>query len=119
MNDTDNIDSENIDKKKKLDDKSKALSDFINKTIKKQFEKEIKKETISPQELIERKQVQKDVNVLNSVIEEYLQSFMIIGFDIQGRKITLFHAKTEMERDALLEHLRSTVMRVIMNEGLG
>ena len=116
MTNLDNIGGEK--NKKKLNKTAKEIAEFINQTIKKQIDKEIEKETIKQTTYAstEKKNAQKDMAVLDSVISEYLQNFMVIGFDLQGNKLTMFHAKNALEKDAILEHLRSVVMNLVNGE---
>ena len=58
----------------------------------------------------------KDLYQLDTVVTEYLQSFMILGYDINGEKVFITHAENMSARDALVEHLRTTFLS-IMNNG--
>lgn len=58
----------------------------------------------------------KDLEHLDVIVAEYLQSFMILGYDINGEKVCITHASTPAARDALIEHLRGTFIN-IMNGG--
>jgi hypothetical protein len=55
----------------------------------------------------------KDLYSLDTVVSEYLQTFMILGYDINGERICITHAENASARDALLEHLRSTFINII------
>ena len=118
MNKLDNIDGDKTGKnKKKLDKTAKEIAEFINQTIQKQIVKEVEKETMQPYVSNEKKQIQKDIAILDSTVSEFLQNFMIIGFDLYGNRVTIFHAKNTLERDAILEHLRSIIMNLVNGEG--
>ena len=58
----------------------------------------------------------RDLQHLDVIVAEYLQSFMILGYDINGEKVCITHASTPAARDSLIEHLRSTFVG-IMNNG--
>lgn len=50
----------------------------------------------------ERKRIsQKDVNTIASFIEEYLQAFIIVGYNHDGETITHVSAKNQVQSDAL------------------
>ena len=55
----------------------------------------------------------KDLYHLDTIVEEYLQSYMILGYDINGEKVCITHAKTPAERDSLIEHLRTTFIGIM------
>lgn len=59
----------------------------------------------------------KDLKHLDTIVAEYLQSFMILGYDISGEKICISHASTPAARDALIEHLRSTFLNIMNGNG--
>lgn len=54
-----------------------------------------------------------DMNMLEAKIEEYLDCFFLIGFDINGDKVTISHADNSKDNDSLVEHLRSTFFKII------
>ena len=50
----------------------------------------------------ERKKLNQDnVDIITSVLEEYLDTFMIIGYNYDGEMISYSHAKTQAQIDAL------------------
>jgi hypothetical protein len=57
-----------------------------------------------------------DLQHLDTIVAEYLQTFMILGYDINGEKVCISHASTPAARDSLIEHLRTTFLSV-MNGG--
>jgi hypothetical protein len=57
----------------------------------------------------------RDLQHLDVIVAEYLQTFMILGYDINGEKICISHASTPAARDALIEHLRSTFLGIMNN----
>lgn len=58
-----------------------------------------------------------DLQHLDTIVAEYLQSFMILGYDINGEKVCISHAATPAARDSLIEHLRSTFLSIMNNPG--
>lgn len=55
----------------------------------------------------------KDLEHLDSVVSEFLGTFMILGYDINGEKVFIMHATNPHDRDALVEHLRTTLLGII------
>jgi len=55
----------------------------------------------------------KDLEQLDHLTEEYLQSYMILGYDLNGEKVSIIHAINPHDRDALVEHLRTTLLNFI------
>ncbi len=55
----------------------------------------------------------KDLDHLNLIMEEYLKCFMVLGYDLNGEKICIMNAHTSSEKDALIEHLRSTLVGIL------
>jgi len=50
----------------------------------------------------ERKKLnQNNVEIITAVLEEYLDTFMIIGYNYDGEMISYSHAKTQAQVDAL------------------
>ena len=58
-----------------------------------------------------------DVQHLSIIAEEYLKTFMILGYDLNGEKVIIMNAKTLHDHDALVEHLRSTFISVVNSTG--
>jgi len=59
----------------------------------------------------------KDLEHLDTLVSEYLNAFMILGYDINGEKTMIMHASTPHDRDALIEHLRTTLLGIINPQG--
>jgi len=55
----------------------------------------------------------KDLEHLDVITQEYLNSYMILGYDINGEKVSIMHAETPHDRDALVEHLRTTLLNFL------
>jgi hypothetical protein len=58
----------------------------------------------------------KDLEYLTSIISEYLNAYMVIGYDLSGEKIVIMNAKTSHDKDALIENLRTTLLSIIGNQ---
>lgn len=57
----------------------------------------------------------KDLEHLDRIAEEYLGTYMILGYDINGEKVSIMHANNPHDRDALVEHLRTTLLEILNN----
>jgi hypothetical protein len=55
----------------------------------------------------------KDLEHLDGVASEFLKAFMILGYDLNGEKAFIMHATNPHDRDALVEHLRTTLLGII------
>jgi len=56
---------------------------------------------------------EKDLDHLNNIMEEYLKCYMVLGYDLNGEKICIMNAHSQAEKDALIEHLRSTLVGIL------
>lgn len=59
----------------------------------------------------------KDLEHLDSVVSEFLKTFMILGYDLNGEKAFIMHATNPHDKDALVEHLRTTLLGIIGAQG--
>jgi hypothetical protein len=55
----------------------------------------------------------KDLEHLDVMISEFLKTFMVLGYDLNGEKVFVMHATNPHDRDALVEHLRTTLLGII------
>lgn len=54
------------------------------------------------EEYKERKKLNNDnIEIVASILEEYLDSFLLIGYNYEGESITYSHAKTQAQVDSL------------------
>ena len=56
----------------------------------------------------------RDMTILESVVGEYLNSFLIIGYDMDGEKISITHAENTQDYDSIVEHARGTLLMMLM-----
>ena len=54
-----------------------------------------------------------DLTHIDSILTEYLDNFILLGFDVMGNKVTLTHSNSHCGKDALIEHLRSTLIQML------
>jgi hypothetical protein len=57
----------------------------------------------------------KDLEHLDKITQEYLKTFIILGYDLTGEKVHIFHATCPHDKDALVEHLRTTLISIVSN----
>lgn len=55
----------------------------------------------------------KDLEHLDCVVSEFLKTFMVLGYDLNGEKVFIMHATNPHDKDALIEHLRTTLLGII------
>jgi hypothetical protein len=60
---------------------------------------------------------EKDLDHLTLIMEEYLKCYMVLGYDLNGEKICIMAAHNAADRDALIEHLRSTLVGILNQQG--
>ena len=57
----------------------------------------------------------KDLEHLSNICEEFLKAYVILGYDLNGEKVHIMHASNHHDRDALVEHIRSTLIGMVNN----
>ena len=50
---------------------------------------------------IEAKDFEQVLSLLNGYVSEFLENFLLLGYDLRGNPICIHHAKNQMEADAL------------------
>ena len=55
----------------------------------------------------------KDLEHLDVMVSEFLKTFMVLGYDLNGEKVFIMHATNPHDKDALVEHLRTTLLGII------
>jgi hypothetical protein len=55
----------------------------------------------------ESKIIQRDYHLLKSVITEYLDSYVLFGYNTEGERIIIQHAESARDRDAVMEFLKT------------
>lgn len=56
-----------------------------------------------------RRSIEKERIALDSILEEFLSCYIIIGYDFQGRNVNITHADTDLRRDSLTTSLQKFV----------
>ena len=49
----------------------------------------------------------RDLSVLKSVITEYMDTYILFGYNLKGERIIIQHANTPKDRDANMEFLKT------------
>jgi hypothetical protein len=47
----------------------------------------------------------------------FLKTFIILGYDFNGEKVQIMHASNPLDKDALVEHLRTTLLDILNKDG--
>ncbi len=90
-------------------------SDVLPEALLKQINTFLEKEVALQQnEKINRiKEKIADFAPLEAILKEWLKSFLVIGYTLEGQKFYMGSAKNQQENDALIEHMRSTFFNII------
>lgn len=67
-------------------------------------------------EATKRIDTKESVRVLKNILSEYFDSFMIMGYDVNGERTVVRSAKNDKDDDAAIELLRFVLLRMI-NKG--
>ncbi len=63
---------------------------------------------------VELKQSQTyDLTHIDNILSEYLDNYILLGFDVTGSKVSLTHSNSHCGKDALVEHLRTTLLQML------
>ncbi len=57
----------------------------------------------------------KEITHLGTIAEEYLSSFVIIGYSLQNEKVVVFNTPSPKDEAALVDLLRSTFIEIASN----
>ena len=64
---------------------------------------------------IDKKRKLKEVSHLSLIAEEYLSSFVLIGYSLQDEQVAIFNAPTPKDEAALVDLLRFTFFDIVNN----
>jgi type II secretory pathway component GspD/PulD (secretin) len=103
-----------------VDLNSAELNEVVSKPVKKILKNDLIIEELIKQAFLRfsdnvsiKQSKVKDLEHLDTIAEEYLKTYMILGYDLNGEKVSIMHAKNPHDRDALVEHLRTTLLDII------
>lgn len=60
----------------------------------------------------------RDYNILKSIITEYLDSYILIGYSDKGERYIVQHAESARDRDAIMEFLKTVFIQQQQNNFL-
>ena len=103
---------DDVPKKPTRKSSSKSVGKDINS---KQFEKMLKDALMDYSKSHQRK-TNDTLDSVNSVLEEFLQCFIMLGYDEHGKPMTLVNAKSQRDADALSTALSRFFMQHHHNE---
>lgn len=61
----------------------------------------------------EAKDIEQSIEIINGFLTEYLQAFMIFGYDMKGNPVCIHYANTQLDSDAI----NSLINKVLFNRG--
>jgi hypothetical protein len=108
------LSSENINQKNKAEtmteEQLKTLQDKVfgainNIELQKSMDKWIKEQSHANQI------VRRDISILKNALVEYLDSFLVLGYTMEGDRIVMQHFKTPKDRDAIVEFLKTIFLK--------
>ena len=65
--------------------------------------------------LLDKKHKTQEINHLALMCEEYLSTFMLLGYSLEGEKILAFNMPTAKDEAALVDLMRATFIDIINN----
>jgi hypothetical protein len=60
----------------------------------------------------------RDLTVLKGIITEYLDTFMIMGYNVDGERVVIQHFNSHRDRDAIMEFLKNLFIQQQQNNFL-
>ena len=61
----------------------------------------------------------RDLNCLSTNIAEYLESYMLFGYDLHGQRVLMYSLKSPKDTDAIIEFLKKLFIRQQSTDFLG
>lgn len=83
----------------------KIFSEINNKELEKSLDRWLKEN--SNRNVI----ALRDLDLLKSIITEYLDTFIVFGYNVDGERIILQHYTTARDRDAIMEFLKTIFIK--------
>lgn len=66
----------------------------------------------------ENKIISRDLTLLKSIISEYLDSYLLLGYSMEGQRIVIQSFNTAKDKDALMEFLKNIFIQQQQNNFL-
>jgi hypothetical protein len=87
----------------------KILNAINNKELQRGIDKWIKTNDSK------NKEITRDLNLLSSIINEYLDSFILFGYNLEGERVLIQSYQKPKDKDAMMEFLKIVFIRNIGN----
>jgi hypothetical protein len=55
--------------------------------------------------------IRRDLSLLKSMVAEYLDSFVVFGYNMEGERVIIQNFKTAKDRDAVMEFLKTIFLK--------
>jgi hypothetical protein len=92
--------------------KESTLESINNAELQKALDKWLK------QNIQENKIMSRDLTLLKSIISEYLDSYLLLGYSMEGQRIVIQSFNTAKDKDALMEFLKNIFIQQQQNNFL-
>jgi len=63
-----------------------------------------------------RLQTKDEIDNLKAILSEYLDSFILLGYGVEGNRVIIKHTKTSKDEDSIIEMFRFVFMRMVQGE---
>ena len=67
-------------------------------------------------EATKRLNTEESIKSVKAILSEYFDSFMVLGYDVDGDRLIVKHTKTDRDDDSMLEMLRYVFMTMLQKE---
>lgn len=98
--------------------KKKVVKDLSTGSVSSEQIRRLLKEALMDNMLDSRKRTDLEIDAMISTMEEFLRSFILIGYNIKNEPITITHAKTQLDADALYTALTRLFFSINSNGGM-
>ena len=105
------LSSQNIVSEKKINDNNlidiqKKVFDAVNNLeLQRSLDKMLK------QHVHENQIIKRDFSILKDAITEYLDSFLVLGYSLDGERIVIQHFKSPKDKDAIVEFMKNIFLK--------
>lgn len=105
------LSSQNIVSEKKISDENlidlqKKVFDAVhNLELQRSLDKMLK------QHVHENQIIKRDFSILKDAITEYLDSFLVLGYSLDGDRIVIQHFKSPKDKDAIVEFMKNIFLK--------
>lgn len=75
------------------------------------------KQTQDAESRMKKIETNKDLESLNNLVKEYLNSFILLGYTIGDERVLIQHVGTHKDKDALMELMKNIFLNLQQNGG--